>query len=119
MSQTNSFGKATRSKSNVHFAETEEMAAVTAQVIGGSKDVNDAYARRIVACFNACAGLRTENLEDNVPVKELAKRYNKVIGQRDRYLDALNLIATSCDIDSLRAAIDCAMAAISKEVGGS
>lgn len=43
-------------------------------------------ARRAIACVNACAGISTENLEENLPVKELARRYNAVIKQRDELL---------------------------------
>ena len=49
--------------------------------------------RRIVACVNACEGISTENLEDNLPVKELADRYNAVLKQRDMLLDVLNKAA--------------------------
>ena len=45
--------------------------------------------RRLAACLNACEGISTENLEDNVPVKELANRYNEAIRQRDELLSAL------------------------------
>ena len=45
--------------------------------------------RRLAACWNACAGISTENLEDNVPVKELARRYNEAIRQRGELLAAL------------------------------
>lgn len=44
---------------------------------------SEANARRIVACVNACAGISTENLEDNKPVVELARDYNLTIKQRD------------------------------------
>ncbi len=50
-------------------------------------------ARRIVACVNACEGISTENLEDNLPVKELADRYNAVLKQRDMLLDVLRKTA--------------------------
>lgn len=49
-------------------------------------------ARRVVACLNACEGISTENLEYNLPVKELAQQYNKVIRQRDELLAALEEI---------------------------
>lgn len=49
-------------------------------------------ARRIVACVNACEGISTENLEDNLPVKELARQYNEAIRQRDLLLEALDRI---------------------------
>lgn len=45
--------------------------------------------RRLAACWNACSGISTENLEDNVQVKELARRYNETIRQRDELLAAL------------------------------
>ena len=38
---------------------------------------------RIVACVNACEGISTKNLEDNVPFLELARRYNVVLRERD------------------------------------
>lgn len=52
-------------------------------------NIGEANARRIVACVNACAGISTENLEDNLPVKELARRYNEIIKQRDVLLAAV------------------------------
>lgn len=53
----------------------------------------EANSRRVVACLNACAGISTENLKDNLPVKELADRYNAVLKQRDMLLDVLKQIA--------------------------
>lgn len=50
--------------------------------------------RRYRACVNACAGISTENLEDNLLVKELARRYNEIIKQRDELLAALEQFAT-------------------------
>ena len=35
--------------------------------------------RRIDACLKACEGISTQNLEDNVPVLELARRYNALL----------------------------------------
>ena len=49
-------------------------------------------ARRIVACLNACEGISTENLEDSLPVKELAQQYNEAIRQRDELSAALEEI---------------------------
>lgn len=49
----------------------------------------EAIIRRLVASANACAGISTENLEDNIQVKELADRYNKALRQRDSLLAAL------------------------------
>ena len=64
----------------------------------------EANSRRVVACLNACAGISTENLEDNLPVKELADRYNalqkhcdgfaeQAASQRDARLWALKELA--------------------------
>lgn len=49
-------------------------------------DKLDANARRLVACWNSCNGISTENLENNIPIKELVKKYNDVIVQRDELL---------------------------------
>ena len=46
-------------------------------------------ARRIVACVNFCAGISTENLEDNEPLSWLTEQYNAVKDQRDELLAAL------------------------------
>ena len=53
----------------------------------------EANSRRVVACLTACAGISTENLEDNLPVKELAQQYNEAIRQRDELLVALEKAA--------------------------
>lgn len=45
--------------------------------------------RRLVACWNACDGISTQNLEDNLSVKELADRYNAALAQRDELLASL------------------------------
>lgn len=61
---------------------------IKARVTGKGND-----ARRVVACLNACKGISTDNLEDNLPVKDLADRYNAVLEQRDMLLDVLKQIA--------------------------
>ena len=53
-------------------------------------------ARRIVACVNACAGISTENLEDNKPIIELARAYNEALRQRDDLLAALEAMRSVC-----------------------
>lgn len=56
-------------------------------------------ARRIVACVNACAGISTENLEDNKPLIELAMAYNVALRQRDELLaaaEAIEIDAEEC-----------------------
>lgn len=45
--------------------------------------------RRIDACLKACEGISTQNLEDNVPFIELARRYNAVLRERDALRAAL------------------------------
>lgn len=40
-------------------------------------------AMRLAACWNACQGVSTENLEDNFPIKELAEKYNEALRERD------------------------------------
>jgi hypothetical protein len=49
-------------------------------------------ARRIVACWNACQGISTKNLEENKPVIWLAQQYSGVIKQRDDLLDVAQAI---------------------------
>ena len=49
--------------------------------------------RRLMACWNACEGISTENLEDNKPIIELANDYNAVLKQRDMLLDVLRKTA--------------------------
>lgn len=66
--------------------------AVTLDFGSNNSGMREANARRIVACVNACAGISTENLEENLPVKELARRYNVTIDQREVLLAALREI---------------------------
>jgi hypothetical protein len=72
----------------------------------------EANARRIVACVNACAGISTENLEENLPVKELALRYNAALKQRDELLQSFNQAmakvesATACHPNAIRYLLD-------------
>ena len=55
-----------------------------------------ANARRIVACVNACAGISTENLEQNKPIKEglhgLNDRIRTAEKHRDELLTALEFV---------------------------
>lgn len=53
--------------------------------------------RRLTACWNACEGISTENLEYGLPVKELAQQYNEAIRQRDELLAALQLLLEQDD----------------------
>ena len=45
--------------------------------------------RRLTACWNACEGISTENLEYGLPVKDLVQQCNEAIWQRDELLAAL------------------------------
>lgn len=51
----------------------------------GSEDDETVFAdaNRIVACVNFCAGISTENLEENEKLLWLAKQYNEVKSQRE------------------------------------
>lgn len=51
-------------------------------------DHANANAKRIQACWNACQGISTENLENNLPVRWLVRQYNDT-------LSALNRIANT------------------------
>lgn len=53
-------------------------------------------ARRLAACWNACNGISTENLEDNLPVHELATRYNAALRDRDSLRTALEFLMERC-----------------------
>lgn len=74
----------------IHIVESDGNRAI-AKVFHGRKDA-DAVASRIVACVNACAGISTENLQDNKPVKWLAERYNEVNKDRTALLSALETL---------------------------
>lgn len=67
--------------------------------------------RRIDACLKACEGISTQNLEDNVPFLELARRYNVVLCERDALRAALQheadcVEAAKAEIKALRARIE-------------
>ena len=40
-------------------------------------------ARRITACINACEGVRTEHLENNLPIVELVGRHSEALSEID------------------------------------
>lgn len=85
--------------------------------------------RRIVACWNACDGMRTESMEElstigGLPAlivygDELRRERNHAIAQRDELLKTLRYIKLAAmDISCERAAIrDAARAAIAKAEG--
>ena len=60
----------------------------------GGADMQQANTTRIAACVNACEGLSTENLTDNLPIKDLVEKYNAAMKQNSEMLTALRQIAT-------------------------
>ena len=52
-------------------------------------EIMEANARRIVACVNACEGVRTEHLENNLPIVELVARYNEALREIDALKDEI------------------------------
>lgn len=72
---------------------TEGLTPVADTCIWNSETANDeANARRLAACWNACDGISTENLESNRPVKELAELCNAELSQRDELLKARQVL---------------------------
>jgi len=87
-----------------------------------TKSEDYANARRLVACWNACDGISTENVEDSLPVKELAIRYSKALCERDDLLKALHQVLeaqkeTLSDGKALREIVRITCAAIKKAEG--
>lgn len=64
-------------------------------------------ARRIVACVNACAGISTDNLEDNKPIIEGLRILNN---HRKELLDALKYAAGALGTDGHDPIVDAAIA---------
>lgn len=66
----------------------------TGHICAGDKvipyDDLKADARRIVACVNACAGIKTEALEGSDLIWISESKYKSVLRQRDELLAALN-----------------------------
>lgn len=69
-------------------------------------NIGKGNARRIVACVNSFAGISTENIETNLPVKELARRYNVAAQHREVLLKALEQFKRADNEDQLIAAMD-------------
>lgn len=57
-------------------------------VVAGGSDVAQANARRLSACWNACAGISTEALDDEAPRKLLEDR-DQLLAERNELLAAL------------------------------
>lgn len=81
---------------------------------GERKQIQEANARRIVACVNACEGISTENLEENKPIAWLAQQFNESVKQLDVLMKALRTISEeSTDYE----AREHALVAIAKATG--
>ena len=68
----------------VNFTKFSEVRAENGAVIARCLRLTsltnlEANARRIVACVNACEGVSTKHLENNLPIRELVTRYNEVL----------------------------------------
>ena len=63
------------------FSEVRaENGAVIARCVRLTSLANlEANARRIAACVNACEGVRTEHLENNLPIVELVGRHSEAL----------------------------------------
>lgn len=108
------------SKSVAYLVESDD-ATIIARLSGGDGTNNfsraAANARRIVACVNACEGIETEELNEYCAVS--AKEYQDLEQQRDRLLEALELmVSTQTDGGWTSAALVVAHAAISSVKGG-
>jgi len=83
------FSKARKSGRTVSFEETDNLAASRFLGDGGNKDVDKIYARRIVATFNALAGVSTEWLEAFPLTSKQVVEWAIAIEQRDFLLEAV------------------------------
>lgn len=68
----------------VNFTKFSEVRAENGAVIARCLKLTsltnlEANARRIVACVNACEGVSTKHLENNLPIRELVTRYSEVL----------------------------------------
>lgn len=69
-------------------------------------NIGKGNARRIVACVNSFAGISTENIEANLPIKELARRYNVAAQHRELLLKALGQFKRADNEKQLISAMD-------------
>ncbi len=75
-----------------HLLRDETGHRIIASTQQSSRPECEANARRLAACWNACQGISTKNLEENKPVIWLAQQYSGVIKQRDDLLDVAQAI---------------------------
>lgn len=77
-----------KDENGIYIVESDGNRAI-AKVLHGRKDA-DAVARRIVACVNACRGVKTENLEiTGILHLACGNEWDTVTEQRDQLLSAL------------------------------
>ena len=89
----------------VNFTKFSEVRAENGAVIARCLKLTsltnlEANARRIVACVNACEGVSTKHLENNLPIRELVTRHNGVL----REIEALKAerVGLVDDINALK-----------------
>ena len=89
----------------VNFTKFSEVRAENGAVIARCLKLTsltnlEANARRIVACVNACEGVSTKHLENNLPIRELVTRHNEVL----REIEALKAerVGLVDDINALK-----------------
>lgn len=91
------------------FSEVRaENGAVIARCVRLTSLANlEANARRIAACVNACEGVRTEHLENNLPIVELVGRHSEALreiealkAERAGLVSELNVLVD--DINALK-----------------
>ena len=78
----------------VNFTKFSEVRAENGAVIARCLKLTsltnlEANARRIVACVNACEGVGTKHLENNLPIVELVARYNEALREIEALKDEI------------------------------
>ena len=78
----------------VNFTKFSEVRAENGAVIARCVKLTsltnlEANARRIVACVNACEGVSTKHLENNLPIRELVTRHNEALREIEALKDEI------------------------------
>ena len=78
----------------VNFTKFSEVRAENGAVIARCVKLTsltnlEANARRIVACVNACEGVGTKHLENNLPIVELVARHNEALREIEALKDEI------------------------------
>ena len=61
------------------------------------ESITEANARRIVACVNACAGMRNDELEGGLLIGVMQSKIDRLECQRDELLEAAKAVVTRWD----------------------